>query len=75
MHIYFYNSGHLNYFRHHGFRFFQGTLVQHRTSASLQISYAYIMHSTPMEDGSHPTNIVTQNAVFFFLFAGMKYPP
>lgn len=42
------NIGYLNYFRDHGCRFFQGTFVQHWSSASLQIYYAYIIHSTLM---------------------------
>lgn len=48
--------GYLNYLRNHGCRLLQGTLVPYRSSASLQIYYAYIMHSTLMEDESHCTH-------------------
>lgn len=53
---YFCSIGYLNYLRNHGCRFLQGTLVLYWSSASLQIYYAYIMHSTLTEDESHCTH-------------------
>lgn len=53
---YIFSIGYLNYLRNHGCRFLQGTLVPSLSLASLQIYYAYLMHSTLTEDESHCTH-------------------